>query len=126
MEMSESLTVEQYNFLEKIGIQDLPFTCREAWAPHLWSKIGFPFAVNSLEETRFCSDNMQYHRLDQILINLASSVTTIELEDAKEIMKLMSKLFGRGHRTIPHSSILNAIYQLRIVKQVVPTAKSIF
>jgi hypothetical protein len=69
---------------------------------------------------------MQYHRLDQILINLAGGITAVEFEDAKEIMKLMSRLFGRDHRTIPYSSILNAIYQLRIIRQVVPSARSIF
>ena len=107
-------------------MQDLPFTCRQAWAPYLWSQIGFPHSVNSLTETKFCSDNMQYHRLDQILINLTGGITAVEFEDAKEIMKLMSRMFGHGHLTIPYSSILNAIYQLRIIRQVVPSARSIF
>ena len=124
--MSETLTVREYNSLEQFGQQDLPFTCREAWAPHLWSKIGFPISVKSLDELRFCSDSMQYHRIDQILKNLAKSVTSIELDDAKQIMSIMSKMFGRSHRTVPYTSILNAIYQLRVIQQVVPSARSVF
>jgi len=118
--------VELYNSIEKSGMAILPFTCREAWAAHLWGKIGFPVSINSLEEVKFCSDNMQYHRIEQICKNLSGMVSASELEDAREIMLTMSEIFGKDNRAIPFSSILNAVYQLRVIKQAVPNARSMF
>jgi hypothetical protein len=119
--------IEQYIDCEKKAVGASTFTERIAFTPYTHNLVNDPTRIEFVSELPFFVCTMHTDRAEDTINNLLNGLTE---EEGELLQTIITKVFevssAWGNGTAPCSSLLRHLYQRRLIKHLLPEAKSFF